>query len=66
MEKKCTKGIPHHRIVYNERKLIERMLDDGHSTKDIASAVGCGVQAMYREIARGYDANKAQSKVGCR
>ncbi len=66
MEKKCTKGIPHHRITYAERQLIEKMLDEGYSTKDIASAVGCGQQAMYREIQRGYDAQKAQLKVGSR
>lgn len=66
MERKCTKGIPHHRISYEERKLIERMLDERRSTKDIASVVGCGVQALYREVSRGYDANKAQAKVGCR
>ncbi len=65
-KKKSKKGIPHHRISYEERKLIEKMLDERCPTKDIASVVGCGVQALYKEVSRGYDANKAQAKVGCR
>lgn len=54
------------RILFDDRKLIERLCEEGKTTDEIASIIGVNQTTMYRELARGgvpYSARTAQDSL---
>ena len=43
------------KLSYNDRKIIERMKEQGKAAKEIASKTGVPVATIYRELDRGAD-----------
>lgn len=56
------------KITYNDRKIIERMIANGATPKELATATGVHLATIYRELQRGgvegqYNAEVAQRAI---